>query len=174
MSQDNLHVGNDSRSKLMNGIRKAASAVGSTKRVPWNKGLKTPAHVRKKQSLARMGKAPWNKGTKGVMKPNITSFKKGHKTRNPFKSEQVSGPNNVKWKGDKVGYDGLHDWISYHYGKPHYCEFCERTELPHRSYNWANKTGKYTRDRDDWMRLCVSCHKKYDIKNKISKKLVYA
>jgi len=30
MSQDNLHVGNDSRSRLVSGIKKAANAVGST------------------------------------------------------------------------------------------------------------------------------------------------
>jgi hypothetical protein len=31
-------------------------------------------------------------------------------------------------------------------------------------YHWANISGTYERLREDWLRLCVPCHKKYDIK----------
>ena len=30
---------------------------------------------------------------------------------------------------------------------------------------WANKNHKYNRNVDDYIELCASCHKKYDIKN---------
>lgn len=66
-------------------------------RTPWNKGKKTgivPKTAFKKGHKApktafKKGQEPYNKGTKGLMKPNKTSFKKG----------QMLGENNVNWKG---------------------------------------------------------------------------
>jgi hypothetical protein len=29
-------------------------------------------------------------------------------------------------------------------------------------YHWANISKKYKRDRVDWLRLCGSCHMRYD------------
>ena len=68
----------------------------------------------------------------------------------------------VKWKGDKVGYRALHLWIENKRGKPHYCEHCKKSNLSHRCYHWANKSKEYKRKVNDWIRLCVKCHKKYD------------
>lgn len=65
-----------------------------------------------------------------------------------------------RWKGDKVGYYGLHDWITKHYGQPKECEVCGLND-PKRKYHWANLTN-YLRDRSDWKRMCVSCHRLYD------------
>mgnify|MGYP007071592533 CR=1 FL=1 len=39
--------------------------------------------------MSSRGRVPWNKNTKGIMKPNITSFKTG----------DTSGINNINWKG---------------------------------------------------------------------------
>jgi len=66
-----------------------------------------------------------------------------------------------KWKGDKVGYFGVHDWITKHYGQPIGCEVCGLSD-PERKYHWANLSGDYKRDRSDFKRMCVSCHRKYD------------
>lgn len=66
------------------------------------------------------------------------------------------------WKGDDVGYFGLHAWMTKKYGKPQNCDICGTKEK--RMYHWANKSGKYRRIRSDWFRLCVPCHKKYDKK----------
>ena len=74
------------------------------------------------------------------------------------------GKENPNWKGDKVGYSGLHKWVSRHFGKPKECEKCGRTG--HRIVQWANKTGKYLRERKDWFVLCASCHKLYDLNRK--------
>lgn len=87
---------------------------------------------------------------KGSQLGKATQFKKG----------EHSGINNPKWKED-VGYHALHQWVSYNYGKPRFCEQCKTSER--RMYHWANISGEYKRDRDDWLRLCVSCHKKYDL-----------
>jgi len=68
----------------------------------------------------------------------------------------------ASWKGDKVGYHGLHKWVPKHLGKPGTCEHCGRNNLKGRQIHWANKSRKYKRNINDWLRLCSSCHTKYD------------
>ncbi len=58
------------------------------------------------------------------------------------------------WKGDKVGYCGIHEWIRRRYLKPELCECCKKKP----PYDLANKSGKYKRDLDDWEWLCRRCH----------------
>lgn len=72
------------------------------------------------------------------------------------------GVDNPTWKGDDVGYMGLHMWIKSICGTPRKCEFCG-TEKAKR-YDWANKDHKYRRNLDDWIRLCYKCHYEYDKK----------
>ena len=67
------------------------------------------------------------------------------------------------WKGDDVGYFGLHVWINKKLGKPKKCEFCGITTG---KLEWANKSHNYKRDLDDWIGSCVPCHKIYDGNNK--------
>ena|SRR3990167_6976863 len=95
------------------------------------------------------GTIPWNKGTKGVMKPNETSFKKGRRDED-----------HPEWKGDKVSYHGLHAWVARWKGKSSICEECGTTTASH--YEWANISGKYKRDLSDWKRLCKKCHHRFD------------
>ncbi len=66
-----------------------------------------------------------------------------------------------RWKGDNVKYFGVHDWITKHYGQPIGCEWCGLDD-PKRKYHWANISHTYRRRRDDFLRMCVSCHRKYD------------
>lgn len=112
----------------------------------WNKGIKLPFKERPYQkgkiprSAFKIGLVPWNKDKE------FTAIRDG---------------NNVNWVGDKVGYDGLHDWVKVRLGTPSKCEFCGTTEK--RLYHWANKSRLYKREISDWIRLCVSCHKKYDL-----------
>ena len=77
-----------------------------------------------------------------------------------FKKGMNAGASNNKWKGDKAGYVAKHLWVSHHFGKPQECVHCLTTEL--RAYHWANVSGEYKRKRDDWLRLCVPCHRRYD------------
>lgn len=74
---------------------------------PWNKGMKMSDEY--KQKL--IGRIVWNKGTKGIMKANKTSFKKGqpapegafkkgHETWNKGKPYlAIRGENHFNWKG---------------------------------------------------------------------------
>jgi hypothetical protein len=66
--------------------------------------------------------------------------------------------NNPGWKGDKVGYMGLHGWIRKRYKKPLLCENCHT--IP--PLDLANKSNKYLRDLNDWWYLCRKCHMKLD------------
>ena len=96
------------------------------------------------------------------MRDNKGRFVKGSKSTHGFKKGHVSftGENHPGWKGDKVGYDALHDYIERHFGKPRFCEACgfENAKI----YDWANISGKYKRDKEDWLRLCRKCHVAFD------------
>ena len=76
------------------------------------------------------------------------------------KRENISGEKSFYWKGDDVGYHGIHKWIAKKLGKPNFCENCKTTIKKH--YHWANISGKYIRDVSDWKRLCVKCHRSFD------------
>jgi len=65
-----------------------------------------------------------------------------------------------KWKGDGVGYWGLHDWVNKVLGSPKECEFCG--SITSSRYEWANISKKYRRIPEDWVRLCKRCHNNYD------------
>lgn len=60
-------------------------------------------------------------------------------------------------------YDYIHDWIVRVAGKPDTCEHCHLKSKNNHKIQWANRDHKYRRVREDWLRLCASCHKKYDI-----------
>lgn len=73
-----------------------------------------------------------------------------------------SGLNHPKWKGENVGYQGLHRWIRRQMGQPTKCEHCGTDGLYGKRIHWANKSQQYRREITDWLRLCASCHRLYD------------
>ena len=77
------------------------------------------------------------------------------------------GDKNPSWKGDNVGYNGLHTWVNKTLGKPDTCEECGKSGLSKKHINWANKSHEYKRDLTDWLRLCVPCHRVYDNKSNL-------
>lgn len=113
-------------------------------------------------SKSRIGKTAWNKGTIGVMKPNKTSFKKGSVSPNKGKKlPSIQGEKNPSWKGDKVGYHGIHKWIYRCLGRPNKCMSCGRIKYG-KKMHWANIDHKYRREISDWIRMCADCHVQYD------------
>ena len=70
------------------------------------------------------------------------------------------GKKNLNWRGNKVSYPALHSWIRKYKGTPQKCEHCGRTDK--KKYEWASINHSYTRNLDDWIRLCTKCHKEYD------------
>jgi len=91
---------------------------------------------------------------------------KGQKAWNKDKEFlQITGKKHWNWKGDNVGYSGLHLWVKKVLGKPKKCEHCDKNGLKGAGIHWANKSGEYKRDVNDWIRLCVPCHSAYDKNN---------
>lgn len=86
-----------------------------------------------------------------------------------FTSEGMKGENNPKWKGDGVGYFGLHSWIQRELGESEICIKCGSNK----KVQWANKSKEYKRDLKDWISLCVVCHRRYDGITKFSRKTVH-
>jgi transposase len=94
-----------------------------------------------------------------------TWFKKLEiKSRIPKKRNQF-GEKNSYWKGDDATYAAFHYRVEACRGKPHYCSACGTMDK--NRYEWANLTGKYS-DVNDYARMCVSCHRKYDIKRRLN------
>lgn len=69
--------------------------------------------------------------------------------------------NHHLWKGKLVGYSVLHRWVQKHLGVATICSTCFRTSNKTR-LEWANLSGKYKRELDDWLPMCRSCHMKFD------------
>jgi len=100
-----------------------------------NRGLKLSEDHKRKISIANKGQIPWFVGT-----------------------NKFSGKNNPMWKGDKVGYSALHEWVHKKLAKPLACNLCSEVK----PLDLANKSGEYKRDLTDWIWLCRKCHVKYD------------
>lgn len=73
-----------------------------------------------------------------------------------------SGENNPNWKGDEATYAALHLRVQRLRGDPMECEKCGCTDG---NFEWANRTGDYA-DVNDYVRLCIPCHRKYDAKRR--------
>ena len=69
------------------------------------------------------------------------------------------GELNSYWKGNKIQYGGLHNFITSHIPKPDSCQKCRKVT---KYLDAANKSGQYTREITDWEYLCRSCHMKSD------------
>ena len=89
-------------------------------------------------------------------------FKNGHQSWNKgMEWEEKQGEKHHNWKGDNAGTSPIHIWVKRYKGnvKNYKCKFCDK-----QAKHWANKKHDYQRNLDDYMALCVSCHRKYDIK----------
>jgi hypothetical protein len=64
-------------------------------------------------------------------------------------SRTYTGEGSPMWKGDRVSYSVLHHWVVRHRGKADHCAF-DPSHKP-KYYDWANKSGQYLRDLDDWI-----------------------
>lgn len=154
---------------------------------PWNKGKKLPPLTEeRKKKLSRIAKEKgFGKGNKGKKLSKEHKKKISEALLGKFFSEETKlkmsaahkGLNNwnkgekaYNWKGDKVGYGALHDWVRKSKGRPAKCEYCGKDGLTDRKINWANKNHTYKRNLSDWLRLCYKCHRKYDNKYNNGKK----
>ena len=110
-------------------------------RNPGVTGHKMTKESRLKMRLAKLGKIP----SKEIVEKRRQAL-------------IANSENRKDWKGDDVGYSGLHKWVYVRLGKIPECMYCGTDE----SLQWANISGKYKRDLLDWVRLCAKCHRDYD------------
>lgn len=87
---------------------------------------------------------------------------RGQKTKNLWNSpEYRKHMSDVHTKSD-AGYSAIHKWVRRWKGKPDTCENCGRTNC---RIEWANKDHLYERILEDYIALCVPCHKRFDKEN---------
>ena len=129
------------------------------------KDKKYREHMRK----VHLGQKAWNKGTKGIMKPNSTSFKKGEhpskKTQFKKGDEKITGENNPNWKGG-ISYEPYSvDWTktlrrSIRERDKYTCQICGKPQedvihnVHHIDYDKQNS------NPSNLITLCHSCHSK--------------
>lgn len=114
----------------------------------------------------------WVSPRKGISPKNLSSINKNKKGQgNPMWGKHTSqkqkesvkrGDEHPAWKGDKVGYSALHDWLIRKYGKPNKCENLLCSKKGKKVFHLSNITGKYTRNKQEWAWLCVTCHNRFD------------
>lgn len=78
------------------------------------------------------------------------------------------------WRGDRVGYCALHDWVRRRIVIPTCCEDCGAPDkitsrltslgkrIPKHYLHLCNISGEYMRDLLDWKYLCPKCHSALD------------
>ena len=71
---------------------------------------------------------------------------------------QHTGEANFNWRGDDVGYYALHQWVGRHKPKTGRCSTCSFVGFT----EWANISGLYFRDLEDYAELCKDCHHEFD------------
>lgn len=96
--------------------------------------------------------------SRGNLKGQPTRFINGHNTRGRI------GDRHPNWKGDAVGYGGLHMWVAQHKDKTGICASCDAEvgTARRRGTEWANVSGRYLRDLGDFVELCIPCHRARD------------
>lgn len=84
------------------------------------------------------------------------------------KGGMATGEKNAAWKGDAASYYAIHLWITRRKGRPSACECCGSQTA--KKFEWANVDHAYRRDPDDYVRLCTSCHRRYDYETGLAAK----
>ncbi len=126
--------------------------------------------------LSERGRIPKSAFKKGQHPSPKTEFKKGNIPQHFGKKRPGIGGNpnflpedmHINWKGDDVGYLGLHVWVKKKLGQPDTCEHCGESGLTGNQIHWANKDHQYRRNLTDWLRLCKQCHINYDKENNLN------
>lgn len=78
------------------------------------------------------------------------------------KGSPGKGPAHHSWKGDEASYTALHNRVYRARGKADHCERCGADD-PAEKYEWAMIHGTDGTNVNDYISLCASCHRTYDI-----------
>lgn len=129
-----------------------------------------PKRSLSKESRDKISKSNLNRYNAG----EIFGFQDGHFDLVPISSRKnqasaIKGSRHYLWKQNReeLGYMAKHQWMIKNFGQPKTCEHCQRTDLSGHKIHWANVSNQYKLARTDWLRLCVSCHKLFDLSKKL-------
>lgn len=79
-----------------------------------------------------------------------------------YRSIYYSKEKHPQWK-NKLTYSGYHTWLKREFGFPKKCDNKRCKTINPLCYEWSLKKGfQYKRNRENYWRLCINCHRKYD------------
>lgn len=102
-------------------------------------------------------------GMKGIGHPHTEEYKKR------MSMLSARGSDHHNWKENNVSYATKHQWLHRNLGKANKCSNSECLKTCNK-YEWANKTGEYSRNSYDYFMLCISCHRRMDYKRRLDVK----
>jgi hypothetical protein len=118
-----------------------------------------------KPSLKNTRNEEWNrKISEGVKRQH----REGRGRSPGFSDEQRKKGRDTNWKGETASLKAIHQWVYLWKGRPLKCEKCG--EEGKKKYEWANINHEYKRDLADYIRMCTSCHRLFDIEHNNYKK----
>lgn len=118
----------------------------------------------------KMGRTPWNKGTIGIRLKPLTGWnilckvcgnEKYYQLNEHKKRKRKYCSQECYWKDENrksKRYGAIHSWLIRKYGKAKKCSYCGSQTI----IDWANISGKYHRDINDFIPLCRKHHIRYD------------
>lgn len=128
--------------------------------IPWNKGLTIAdprvAKYAKNSGKSRLGKTTWNKGKK------TGPLSAEHRAKLAIAHTGIHmNERSGSWK-ETPTYGIVHYWLRQNYGKADECHEwgCPGTS---KTFDWALIKGRrYERKRRNFIKMCRSCHVRYD------------
>lgn len=107
------------------------------------------------QTKIKIGQANRGKKRSLSIKQAISVTSKKQWSKPDYRLKQTKS----HFKGDCVGYSAIHKWLLRTLGRADKCSFCGETN---KKIQWANKSHEYYRKFNDYIPLCISCHRAFD------------
>lgn len=102
---------------------------------------------------------------KAARKANIDQAKMMNKTTQWRETKEIN------YKDNPREYDAIHHWLKYNFGKADKCESIDCLGKD-KTFQWAKKKERpYSYNRDNFIKLCSSCHRKYDFTEETREKM---
>lgn len=92
----------------------------------------------------------------------IKGFQKGHRINvGKIMSDSTKNKIAIGNTKDNPTKEAIHLWVVKWRGKPMECQVCGTKDK--KFYDWANIDHSYKRILEDYIRMCRSCHRYYDM-----------
>lgn len=129
----------------------------------YNKNRPLRGFKKRQEKICFCGKQFWlyESSKKGNSDWGIYCSKKckAKYSNSQFKKGHISYSKPIDFSESEMNYSRLHNWVNRVKKKSGECEFCGKKNC---RLEWANKSRAYKKDINDWIELCVMCHRNYD------------